>query len=266
MKVKHIITTCGVIAGGMVMAQGASAVVTYVGESDVQFTFSSVLSLSVSGDFAIADLAPGASDMSDDVTVTVDTNSSSGYTLSATVGNGTYNTSELVRDSDNKIAMISSSATTLSSGTWGYTLNSGTSYGALDTEVPKILNKTTNSAGTAASGYGGTKNTNVKIGAYASSTQRSGDYKNVVNFTATPNIALRTINVVAGDNVASVTPSSASAYDEGYNLAISATCSSGYTFSNWVMSGDYGSLADATNASTTYTVGGRDNTLTAYCK
>lgn len=258
MKVKHIITTaCGVILGGLAVAQGASAVVTYAGESEVQFTFAPTLSVGVSGDFTIADLAPGSAANSNTVVVTVTTNSASGYTLSATVGNsGSYNTTDLVGPSGSAFSMIGASATTLSSGEWGYTLN-GIVYDELSTSVPKVIKQTSSSSGSST--------TNVQIGASAALGQAPGTYANIINFAATSNVSAYTVTVIAGSNVASVTPATASAYDSGASVPITATCASGYTFGGWSASGTYGTIANPTAASTTYTVGGGDVTLTAVC-
>lgn len=190
MKAQHIITTCGIIIGGILAAESASAVVTYRKDSNVQFTFDASLSLTLdSNAFTITDLLPGNSKLSNQVTATVSTNSIYGYTLSATVGDGSaYDTTDLVMDTNNKFEMTAGGAS-LSSGTWGYTLDNGVSYGALDTTTQTILNKTTNEGGTAATGYTGGSTTEVKIGAAATSTQRSGDYQNVINFAVVANVA-----------------------------------------------------------------------------
>jgi hypothetical protein len=204
MKVKHIITTCGIILGGLILSRGASATVTYETSSDVQFTIRPMLSLTLSeAGFVIDNLVPGVSDNSNAVTATVNTNSSAGYVLSATVGNTTYNTTSLVSGSDTIAMMGAGSA--LASGTWGYTLDDGVTYGALDTVNSTILNKTVDVAGAPASGFSGTNNTVIKVGAYASDTQANGSYRNVMNFTAVPNVAARTVSVAAGTDVASVT-------------------------------------------------------------
>ena len=50
---------------------------------------------------------------------------------------------------------------------------------------------------------------------------------------------------------------------EGDQLAIEATANTGYTFSGWVVSGTGASVANANNASTTFTMGTADATLTA---
>ena len=257
MKVKRIITTCGIILGGVAATSGASAIVTYKDSADVQFTFSPTLSMSLSADgFVIDNLAPGTTGKSDAVTATVSTNNSAGYVLSATVGNSIYTTTDLVSAGGPRFTMMGS-GTALTSGTWGYTVDDGTTYGALSNTTPTVL-KSTSAAATS-------DNTEVKIGAYAASDQYTGTYNNVVNFAVVPNVAPRTITVVAGANVAAVSPSGAASYAEGGGINLTATCNSGSTFSNWGKSGDFGAFADPNSASTTYTVGAGNATLTAYC-
>jgi hypothetical protein len=168
-------------------------------------------------------------------------------------------------DTGNVFSMTSNGVSTLAAGTWGYLINSGTSYKALSKTSDTVINKTTNKSGAAASGYDGGTVTAMKIGASANSSQRSGDYKNVINFTAVANVATQTVTVAAGTNVASVTPASAASYAEGTNVTITATCTSGHTFSMWSNSTDYGTIANPSSASTTFTVGGMGTTLTAYC-
>ena len=109
--------------------------------------------------------------------------------------------------------------------------------------------------------------TTMKIGAYATSEQRSGTYNNVVNFSVVSNVATHTVEVAAGSNVASVTQSGTSPYNyaEGAEVDITATCNSGFTFANWAKSADYGVIANPNAASTTYTVGAGNTILTAYC-
>lgn len=255
------------------MASVASATVTYKTSTDVQFTFDSTLSLTVSDDLTITNLAPGTSANSNTANITVSTNSSAGYTLSAKMGNATYNNSSLTRtvnstlDANNVFTMTSGGSSTLTAGTWGYLLNSATNYAALST-TDTVINKTTNKAGTGASGYDGDSGngvTTMKIGANAASAQRSGDYKNVITFSATANVATYTVTVVAGDHVASVTPTTATSYDEGSIVNITAACDSGYSFSLWGNSTTYGTFANVNAGSTTFIVGPSDTTLTAYC-
>ena len=231
-------------------------------------------------DFTIDNLAPGNSKNSNVVTATVSTNSVAGYTLNAAVGDSTnYNNTDLNPASgSDKFEMIGSSATALSAGTWGMTLDSGATYKALaihSASNPTPLNKTTDASGTAASGYGGTANTAMQIGAHAKTSQVSGAYRNVITFAAVANMAAHTITLSPGTNVASayitavdgtaVTPVTGGAYADLTALTIEATCTSGYTFSGWNINYDYGAITDKSLANTTYTVGPGDVTLTPYC-
>lgn len=275
MKVKHIITGFGIILGGLVAVNGASAVVTYRSKSDVQFTFSSMLSLTVDDDFVISSLMPGQSDKSNQVTATVATNNSAGYELSATVGNSTtYDTTALtgtVGSTHPTISMISGSS--LTSGTWGLTLDNGITYKALSRSADTILNKTTDKSGTGATGYEGGATTNMKIGAYAAANQAPTEYRNVINFKLVSNVLTHTITLAPGDNVATVTLGSGSAsststsntYGEGDSVAIAATCASGYTFTGWSLEDDFGTITSLTTNPTTYTVGLGNATIRAYC-
>lgn len=304
MKVKHIITTCGIILGGIVtsalaVTSGANATLNYTGKSDVQFTFRSMLTLNLNGTptgytdptFVIDDLAQSNSKNSNTVTALVNTNNVAGYTLSATVGDAVnYNNTDLNLASgsagSDKFEMISS-GTTLTAGKWGYTLN-GSVYGALplysDTAHTAILNATRNVTGdpgsncslAACAGDTSHTGTNVQIGAYADSDQVHGAYQNVVNFKAVANIALHTITLNAGTNVASVEITSVNgtalsptvvtgSWSEGTVLGITATCDAGYQFNGWNKNYDFGAIANKTLATTTYTVAGGSTNLTAYC-
>ena len=261
----------------MAAAQAAYATVTYKSSADVQFTFSSSIALTleeatVGGgtDFVIENLAPGNSKISNQVNVVVSTTNPSGYTMSATVGSAAHSSTDLELDQDNVFSMIGS-GTSLSAGEWGYTLD-GTVANPVYANLPlytataKTLNKTVDSEGTAATNYQGGSSTPMWIGAYADAAQLSGTYQNVVNFFATANIATYTVAVVAGDNVASVTPSSTTSYDKDSSVAITATCEDGYVFNNWTNSTDFGSITNATSSSTNFVVGPGNTTVTAYCK
>lgn len=260
MKAKHIITTCGILLGGLVVSQGASAVVTYETSSNVQFTFNPVLTLTLTGDgFVIDNLVPSMSAISNEVTASVSTNSVAGYTLSATVGDTTYNSTSLISGANTISMMVS--GTSLTAGHWGYTLDNGTTYGALDTTNSTVLARTSTAASSDV--------THIKIGAYASSSQPEGIYRNVMNLAATTNVITHTITLAAGSNVSSVVLGSSGTshtYSEGETVAISATCTSGHTFNNWNKSVDYGQIANPATASTNYTVGAGDVTITAYCE
>ncbi len=304
MKVRHFITTCGVLIGAALIigitAKGASATLTYEKSSDVQFTFEPMLDLelseisgasaacglSTSPAYCITGLAPGNIGVSNVVNAKVISNNVAGWTLYATVGGAskepsgpTYADQKLVLigATGDDFDMIGSSATTLSAGEWGYTLDGGTTYMGLPyytTTTPKIINATVDSAGNPATGYAGdtTNNgTDTQIGAYADASQISGTYGNVINFTATANIPSHQVTVVAGSGVDTVslngsTTTLTGTFAEGDNtVAIAATCTTGNNFAGWNVTPQFGVLADRDAASTTFTVGANDVTITATC-
>ncbi len=178
--------------------------VTYQNNIDISFTFNSALSISLSSaDLLIANLAPGASASSNTITVSVDTNNITGYTLSAKVGDGTtYTNDKLVNSSSNTYFDNLTSSSTLANfgnNKWGYalgTISSSTTYSGLVYNTNTTINATTNASGTAATGYTGTSNTSFTIAAKASDTQASGDYQNVIIFTAVSNVVPVTIDIL----------------------------------------------------------------------
>ena len=266
----------------------------------MQFTFGQTLTLSLSSTlsdcptpyadptFCIEDLVPGTTALSNTVTATVATNSAAGYKLSATVGgtdstSATYATSDLTSTSHtDKFTMLNdATSTSLAAGEWGFTLNGSAAtptYMTLDTTTARTINSTIDAAGTAATGYGGTNSTAMQIGAYAGASQKAGVYRNVLNFTALPNMLMRTVTIakssatdvtsaaiVSVDGTALSTPVTSGTYGDGQVLGITATCASGKNFLGWASSYDFGKVADMNAATTTYTVGNGDITLTAYC-
>lgn len=303
MKVKHITTIIGIILGGAVFTTAANATVTMEGHSDVQFTFGPTLTLTLSNTltdcpspyqnptFCIENLVQGTESLSNMIRAKVTTNSSAGYNLSATVGGTskdgtkTYSGTDLEHASVSgaKFTMIGASATSLTDGEWGFTTTGDAvspatpTYMALDTSNSTTINATTDMAGTAASAsYQGTEYTKMWIGAYATSTQIAGAYGNVINFTALANVQMRSVSVAAYNanttayNITSVdgtaiTPVTSGSWADGQVLGITATCASGKTFLGWASSYDFGKVADMNAATTTYTVGGGNITLTAYC-
>ena len=207
MKVKRALLIIGMLVGCVVLVRGANGI-TYQTEVDVEFTFNSQLSMTVTGandGIVITNLIPGNSDKSNTATVTVTTNSLLGYALTATLGDGsTYTNNNLTNTSAN--ATFSSLATSdrytlsgmgnLTSNKWGYALgtvvDSTTQYRGLaygDT----LINATTDASGTARTGYSGTNQTKFTIAAKALATQPSGTYRNVVTFTAVANATPQTL-------------------------------------------------------------------------
>ena len=181
---------------GVLYCNTASAV-TYQTGVGVSFTFNPKLTLTLSSsNLVISNLAPGTSDNSNEIAITVSTNAAYGYNLSATVGNSTtYNNTDLTHSSGassgkfTSIAFQANPANYISSissnNTWGYSIDSGTKYNGLplysDTTNIATLKATDSTPAT------GTDTVNFLIGAKASTTQPTGDYKNVINFIAVTN-------------------------------------------------------------------------------
>ena len=166
-----------------VFAGNAAFALTAQNEAEVEFTFAPSLTLSVSdSDLIIENLMPGTSDISNTVDVTVTTNAVYGYSLLATTGNTTYPTRNLVKDNNNYLESVATDASisTLANDTWGYTLDNGSTYSGLPlyTGASKELNSSYEPVNAT------TGKTTFAIGAKASSTKASGNYNNVVNFTA----------------------------------------------------------------------------------
>ncbi|MBQ9484719.1 hypothetical protein IJU85_01270 [Candidatus Saccharibacteria bacterium] len=208
MKKRSVFLGISALLSGFLLVPSASAYIagprylTYQTPVDIKFTFNSTLSISLSSaDLLIANLAPGASASSNTITVSVNTNNITGYTLSAKVGDGTtYTNDKLVNSSSNTYFDNLTSSSTLSNfgnNKWGYalgTISSSSTYSGLVYNTDTIINATTNASGTAATGYTGTSNTSFTIAAKASDTQASGDYKNIIIFTVVSNIVPMTIN------------------------------------------------------------------------
>ena len=276
-RLKQILITLCAIVGGVGTASVVNAL-PWQDEADIQFTFGSQLSMTLSGsysqdvDLAITDLTPGGAKRSNDMTITVSTNAGDGYILSATVGNGTtYTDSNLTGTAGVFTSLADNANYTLTSSDftadyWGYTTASGDSatFSGLVYNEDKVLRSTSNSSGATT--------TLFAIGAKASAGKSSGTYSNVVKFTAVSNVATPSVTTAAGANVATAeivgtsSNTTTGSYNIGDTISITATCNSGYTFGGWLKSGDYGVFGNANVASTTFTVGNDDVTLTAWCQ
>ena len=83
-RLKQILITLCAIVGGVGTASVVNAL-PWQDEADIQFTFGSQLSMTLSGsysqdvDLAITDLTPGGAKRSNDMTITVSTNAGDGY-------------------------------------------------------------------------------------------------------------------------------------------------------------------------------------------
>ena len=184
MKIKRLIplTTLGALVATPVFAMTSES------SSDVQFTFQPVLSLSFSeSSLSIGDLYPGTFGRSNYIDVVVNTNSISGYTLSAAVGDGTtYLNTNLINNSTatpfTSLAANVAIETFESDNTWGYTIDAGETYSGLpyygETNW-KVLGQTENNDGNKTFQFG--------IAAKASDSMSSGEYKNVIQFRVIAN-------------------------------------------------------------------------------
>ena len=131
-----LISNVAVLSSFISFSMNVSAL-TYSEAVDVSFTFNPSISVSLSAaDLIINNLAPGSADDSNTITVSVSSNTATGYVLSANVGNSTtYNTRNLIKSgsADNfaSIAFGSSLASLTTDDTWGFSYKpsgSGTSW------------------------------------------------------------------------------------------------------------------------------------------
>ena len=180
---------------------------SYQSNVGVGFTFEPTLNVTLSSaDLTISDLTPnsGAKD-SNIITVGVSTNAAYGYNLLATAGNATNATTNLV-NGNNSFAALSSNVENLAeftNNTWGY------SY--CITNCDTASNWVSGSQGSTSEGYAGlplytgtgvqltgvndktSSSAQFKIAAKAGATQASGEYTNVVNFTAVSKVGVVTL-------------------------------------------------------------------------
>lgn len=175
---------------------------SYQKDVDVKFTFNPFLAISLSSaDLIIPNLNPGTSAYSNTISIDVDTNNVVGYTLSAKVGDGTNYTNDKLVNTNTNVTFDNITASSVLAGfgdnKWGYTLgtvNTDSLYSGLIYNEDTIINATTNASGTASEGYTGTNTTNFTIGAKASDTMASGDYKNVIVFNVVSNVTPTTLS------------------------------------------------------------------------
>ena len=171
-----------------------SSALTYSSDVEVGFTFDPTISINLSGDLLINNLAPGSTADSNIVSLTVATNSQYGYTLLATAGTSSTNTNLTnTANSSYKFTSISTSADLSSlttNNTWGfsYSTNNGTNWSNY-TGLPKDNNDegATGKQLARTTSLSDNLPIRVKIGAKAGSDQAAGVYTNVINFYAVAN-------------------------------------------------------------------------------
>ena len=174
----------------------STSALTYQEDIPVSFTFNSsvVLTLS-SADLNIYNLSPGTSSDSNIIRVTATSNNSTGYVITATVGDNTHSNPSYSNTSLNHISntgnIFSSIATNAdlasltNDNTWGYAISDNGSTWSNYSGLPLYTaesGKTLKELNT-----NGTTSFDFKIAAKASSSQPSGEYRNVINFTLTSN-------------------------------------------------------------------------------
>ena len=171
----------------------STSALSYQSSVCVGFTFNPTLSVSISpSDLIIPSLTPGTTADSNNITVSVATNAAYGYALSAIVnGNNSdlTHTDNSINNGNNNgnsnnvfssIATDSSLPSLVTDNTWGYSykLSNDTNwnnYSGLSNETSKTLVDSNDQTAIPI---------DFKIGAKASSTQASGTYTGVINFTA----------------------------------------------------------------------------------
>ena len=184
-----------------------SSALTYSSNVDVGFTFNPTISVNLSGDLLINNLAPGSVSDSNTINVTVATNASQGYVLTATSGTKTTNT-DLVNQTNSaykftSIATNASLANLTTDNTWGfsYSSDSGSTWsnysglpldnddeGATGKQLLSTINPSDN------------RTIQFKIGAKAATDQAAGTYLNTINFyaVANPDPTLQPVSCPAG--------------------------------------------------------------------
>ena len=206
-RVKRMSLVFAVCVLGLASAQARTAqALTYQNEANVEFSINPTIGVSLSAsDLIIDDLVPGKFADSNIITVSVNTNASHGYYLSATAGTAGGNTDLTMTNPANsnyKFTNLTGNKATLDSfedNNWGYaySTDSGTSW-------------VSGNAGSAAAGYNGlpldngdngatgvtlinttsplaNNSVQFKIGAKASAAQASGTYNGIINFYAVTN-------------------------------------------------------------------------------
>ncbi len=179
------VVVLGLAGGAVVNTFGASAI-TYEGSANVGFEITDSINLSVSGDITIPELVPGNSADSNVVNITVSTNASSGYTLSAKMATASSDlTASGISGGFTIVDASGSGVSSLTSGKWGYKVLTGSGgvwsdYLGLpvSSSDAKIL------ADTDTMPSGGSAVTQFKIGANAGSSMSAGAYTNSITFYA----------------------------------------------------------------------------------
>lgn len=168
-------------------SESAYATLNYQDPVTLRFTLESTLDLTVDTNYVIGSLAPGTSANSNVVTAKVKTNSSTGYTLWATVGSAS-NASTQLRRNGTDTSNYFSCASSLSADKWVFSTSVNNSTWTnrnclpLYTQTAAAI-RTTSTPVTASDG----DPTYTRVSAQASATRAQGTYTNVINFSVTAN-------------------------------------------------------------------------------
>lgn len=169
---------------------------SYQSEVGIGFTFNPTLSISLSSsDLIISNLTPGTTSDSNSVNVNVATNNAYGYSLYASVGDNTYNNTNLTHaNEDNLFSSITTNAYISSldtDNTWGYSysIDNGanwTPYNGLPLYSSSQNRLTLNTEPAE-------DTVDFKIAAKANTAQASGTYSNVINFSVIATVSPMTL-------------------------------------------------------------------------
>ena len=201
MKIKLAVVTILSIVGVIsiaVISNSKVMALEYSTSAKINFTINPSISVAVSGDLIIDELAPGSSSDSNVINVTVLSNNSTGYVLSSTVGTSSVASTDLKLDGNsddntNKFTNLDTNKASLSNfddNYWGYSysIDAGANWISGNTGstnagyngLPLYTNTGIKLVDTTATG---TNTIQFKIGAKASNTQAAGEYTNTANFT-----------------------------------------------------------------------------------
>lgn len=185
----------------LIFATHSVSALTYSQDVGTSFTFSPMITISVSGDLLINNLAPGSFSDSNIVTINVESNNIAGYSVSATVGDSNQAYTDLRIDSNNAnnaFSALSSNVASLSAFSddkWGYSYssNGGTTWvsgnvGSTSTGYNGLPLYTGTGVLIIDTSSAGISTVQFKIGARASTVRSSGSYTNVINFLTTSKI------------------------------------------------------------------------------
>ncbi len=190
----------GVTFGSTLFATPATAI-TYQEDATVRFTFNSELSVRLdTANIEILDLTPGTSSDSNVIGITIDTNNMVGYTATASVGDSTYNTTNMIHTNGTNffasLGIAASESTISTDNTWGYatSTDNGSSWSNFSglpiyTDTAKEIAVTNSPA---------SDSLKFKINAKAATSQAAGDYRNVINFTVVANVPPKGIDDALG--------------------------------------------------------------------